>query len=178
MQTNSQQHAAPQFKAANASRCATGACPLTSRGGLLLWLALIGAVVFVQWPMVKGLFYRTRGTEAPASAIAWRSDYEAARAEAAQSGKPLLVDFSASWCPPCITMKHDVWPDPQVSKAVTEGYVPVLIDVDEPKNAEVAGRYAVRGIPAVFVVGADGQVLRQAAFMSRSQALKFLAAGA
>lgn len=177
MRTNSQQHAATPVDAAKASRCAAGACPLTSRGGLVLWLVLIGAVVFVQWPMAKGLYYRTRGTEAPAGAIAWSSDYETARGEAAKTGKPLLVVFSASWCPPCITMKHDVWPDPPVGKAVADGYVPVLIDVDHPKNAEVASRFAVRGIPAVFVVGPDGRVLRQAAFMSSTQAVKFLSAG-
>jgi thiol:disulfide interchange protein len=177
MQTSTQQQTAQQFEAAKPNQCSTGACPLMSRRGLVLWLALIGIVAFVQWPMLKGFFYQTTGTAAPVSTIEWRSDYEAALAEATKTGKPLLVDFSASWCPPCITMKHDVWPDPQVSKAVTEGYVPVLIDVDDPKNAEVASRFAVRGIPAVFVVDTDGRIIRQAAFMSGSQAMKFLSAG-
>ena len=153
----------------------TGAPPKKRRWkGVILWALAIAAILFVQWPMLKGLFYRATGIEAPKSTIAWRSDFETALAEAKQSGKPLLVDFSASWCPPCIVMKHDVWPDPEVSRAVTDNYVPLLIDVDDPRNAEVARRYGVSTIPHVVVVGSDGPGLRQAAFMSSSQAMTFL----
>ena len=164
---------------ADASRGpSAGATPRKWRGmGRVLWTLAVAGILFVQWPMLKGLFYRATGAEAPKSTIAWRSDFESALAEAKQSGKPLLVDFSASWCPPCIVMKHDVWPDPAVSRAVADNYVPVLVDVDDPRNAEVARLYGVGGIPYVVVVGADGQVLRQAAFMSSGQAVKFLTPG-
>ena len=153
--------------------------PVTSRWkGNALWALLVVTVLFLQWPMLKGLFYRTTGAEAPKSAIAWRSDFDSALAEARAAGKPLLVDFSASWCPPCIVMKHDVWPDPEVGRAVADGYVPLLVDVDDPRNAEVARRYGSSGIPYVIVLDGDGRVLRQAAFMSKARALEFLTSGA
>ena len=100
--------------------------------------------------------------------------FDAALSEAKRAGKPLLVDFAASWCPPCQVMKHDVWPDPAVGEAVNGGYIPVLIDVDDPKSAPVAERYGIVGIPAVLVVDEGGEVLRRGGFMSSEQAIAFL----
>ena len=64
------------------------------------WAALLAAFVTLQWPMLKGWYYKASGAEAPASAIAWRTDLDAALAEARASNKRVLVDFSADWCPP------------------------------------------------------------------------------
>jgi protein disulfide-isomerase len=139
-----------------------------------LWALVLGAVVYMQWPMLKGAYYKATNAQAPASAVAWRSDYAGALAESAQSGKPVLLDFTASWCPPCKVMKHDVWPDADVATAANGGYVPVLVDVDDPKNAEVAQRYGVRGIPSILIVDAKGRVLKQGAFMSKGEMLDFL----
>ncbi|AMV37880.1 thioredoxin family protein [Planctomyces sp. SH-PL62] len=145
-------------------------------GGALSWGALVLAVAAFQWPMVKGTYYRITDPPAPASGIPWRTDFDRALAEASGSGKPLLVDFSASWCPPCLVMKHDVWPDPAVGEAVRGGYVPVLLDVDDPKNAPVAERYGVAGVPAVLVVDSGGRVLRRGGYMSSGEAIAFLGA--
>lgn len=143
-------------------------------GGLLLWGGLLLAVVALRWPMLKGSYYKVSGVDAPASAIAWREDFDAAMAEASESGKQLLVDFAASWCPPCQVMKHDVWPAPGVAEAVNSRYIPVLIDVDDPENAGVAERYGIVGIPAILVLDAEGQVLHRGGFMSSTQVVTFL----
>src|SRR5690606_191277 len=87
--------------------CAAGACPWTRRPwNWLLWGALLAGVVAVQWPFLKGMVYRQ--VEAPASSIGWRTDFDAALVEAARTNRPLLVDFTADWCPPCHVMKHEV----------------------------------------------------------------------
>ena len=139
--------------------------------GTLLFLV---AIAYVQWPMLKGFFYRVSGIEAPASSIAWREDFEAATAEAKASDKPVLLVFSASWCPPCNAMKHDVWPDVAVSQVVNSDFVPLYVDVDNPASASVASRYGISGIPAVLVVNAEGDVVRRESYMSRATALDFL----
>lgn len=154
---------------------ATPAAPKTQRGiGRLLWGLVVLAVVFLQWPMLKGTFYRVAGTEAPKPTVAWRGDFDAAAAEGARVGKPLLLVFSASWCPPCLVMKHDVWPDPEVSRAVNGQFIPVLIDADDPRSAALSRRYEVEGIPAVLVVDADGRVVRRGSYMSKAAAIPFL----
>jgi thiol:disulfide interchange protein len=164
----------------NAKACASaGACPLRGRWGLLLWALVIGGFLYMQWPMMKGAYYKATGAKAPASAVAWRTGgFDAALAESARTGKPVLADFSASWCPPCKVMKFEVWPNPAVARAANEGYVPVLIDVDDPQNAEVAQRYGIRGIPTVLVLDAKGQVLKSGSYMSKGDMLDFLDARA
>ena len=140
----------------------------------MLWVLLIGGIGYMQWPMLKGMYYKTTGAEAPASAVTWRTDFDAALAESAKSGKPVLVDFTASWCPPCKVMKHDVWPDAKVASAVNGAYVPLLVDVDDPENADVAQKYGIRGIPTILVLDAKGQVVRTGSYMSASDLLDFL----
>ena len=140
----------------------------------LIWLAVLAFVVWMQWPMIKGTFYKYSGRPAPADGIAWRTVFEQALAESSETGKPVLLDFSASWCPPCQVMKHEVWPNEQVRQTVMEGYIPVLLDVDAAASRAIAQRYEVTGVPTILVVAADGRVLRQSGYMSRSAALAFL----
>lgn len=140
----------------------------------LLWAGVIAAVVMIQWPMLKGLYYRTADAPPPPSRIEWRTNLDAALEESRRTGKPVLADFSADWCPPCIAMKHDVWPDDAVEQAVMERYVPLVVDVD--RDVDASGRYGVRAIPTILVIDGDGRVLRRATFLSASGMREFLAA--
>jgi len=137
-----------------------------------LWAGLIVVVVMIQWPMLKGLYYRSAAEPPPPTSIQWRTDLASALLEAQRTNKAVLVDFTADWCPPCIVMKHDVWPDNAVEDAVTRSYIPVLIDVDT--DTTVGERYGVRGIPTVLVLDAAGQVVRRGDFLNASGMVKFL----
>lgn len=124
-----------------------------------LWLALIAVVIGTQWRIFAG--FTSGGGDAEAGdGIAWRTDYEAALAESAETGRPVLADFTADWCPPCRMMKRETWPDARVRAAVEAGYIPLLLDIDEPAAAAVAQRYGVTAIPTLAVLDSDGQVLR------------------
>ena len=172
--------------AADANRTATVASSSWPRRALaavwarretLFWAALVVAVLVIQWPMLKGWYYKATGAEAPQSAIAWRTDFDTAIAEARLANKPLLVDFSADWCPPCVAMKHDVWPHPEVAAAVNRAVVPLLVEAD--RDAVLGPRYQVSAIPAVLLIDAGGRVIkRHDGYLPRSGVLRFIAGAA
>lgn len=138
----------------------------------LLWAALVIVVVIFQWPILKGFYYRAADVPPPPSSIEWRTDLMAALQESQRTGMRVLVDFSADWCPPCIAMKHDVWPDDAVEDAVAQSYIPVLIDVDN--DSSVSERYGVEAIPTILVLDANGQVMRRGSFFNAARMVQFL----
>ena len=141
----------------------------------VMWAAIFALVIAVQWPMLKGYYYRATGAPAPASAITWRADLDGALAEARSANKKgVIVDFYASWCPPCIAMKHEVWPDRTVAEAVNADYVAVQVDAD--RDQVLSARYRVESLPTVLLLDASGRVIkRNEGFLPQSGILRMLA---
>jgi thioredoxin 1 len=98
----------------------------------------------------------------PSNRITWSKDYASAQQQAVQSGRPLILYFTGEWCVPCRIMKRNVWADSEVESVVNAGFTPVMIDVDDPKQAETLSRYGVVGPPTTIITDPKGTVLRQA----------------
>jgi thiol:disulfide interchange protein len=91
---------------------------------------------------------------ADSSGVQWQEDFAAALKEARETHKPMLVDFSASWCPPCQMMKRDVLPDKRIRKALAD-FIPVEVDVDA--HDALAQKYHIEPIPAFLVLDSTGK---------------------
>ena len=121
-------------------------------GILVILLGVIAVVGVSKWMQ-------------PKQVIPWRGDWDAARAEADRSGKPLFAYFSADWCGPCEGLKSTLWADPRVEAALRD-YVPVKVDVDQ--RPDLTRKYVATpmnpegGIPAFRVVDSKGQIVREA----------------
>jgi len=88
--------------------------------------------------------------------LVWfQDDFDAASAEAAESGRPLLIDMYADWCGPCRTLGEQYFTSEDM-KPVLSNFVLLRIDVDNPAMATHAQRYSVSAIPCVVIAEADG----------------------
>lgn len=89
---------------------------------------------------------------------AFHDDFEKARAASAESGKPLVAIFSASWCPPCQTMRREVYPSAEV-QPYHDDFVWAYLDADAPANRPLMSQLKVSGIPHVAFVNPEGRLL-------------------
>jgi putative thioredoxin len=66
----------------------------------------------------------------------------------ASFSQPVLVDFWADWCAPCIVIA------PMLEQVIGEYHGRVLLaklEVDEGDNMKLAGRYQTRGFPTIIL---------------------------
>jgi thioredoxin len=96
----------------------------------------------------------------------------AALAEAQRSGKHVLLDFGANWCPDCRVLAG-IADRPEVKPWLDANYVTVLIDTGRhSKNMDIAQQYglALQAIPSVLVLTADGKVVNRDAALALGDA--------
>lgn len=97
----------------------------------------------------------------------WTSDFAAAKKEAAEAKKDLLVDFTGSdWCGWCIKLNDEVFKKDPFKAGVKDTFVLVEVDFPQDKsklseetqkqNKELGEKYAVQGYPTILLCDAEG----------------------
>ena len=77
------------------------------------------------------------------------------QSEVLDSSTPVLVDFWATWCPPCRMMAPIV---DEIAAEKGEALKVVKLDTDE--NPEIAGKYGIVSIPT-FILFKNGEAAAQ-----------------
>ena len=87
-------------------------------------------------------------------AISWMTELEPALAKAKETGKPVMVDFYATWCPPCKMLDAQTYTDAGVIEKSKE-WVMVRIDVDQ--NKALSQQYGIQSIPTIVLIDPNGK---------------------
>ena len=102
----------------------------------------------------------------------WLYSLEDAKKMAIATNKLILVDFWASWCGPCKKMDSESWSKDEI-KQMMKNYVSEQIDIDIDK--ELARKYNVQGIPYIFILDPNGEVVyQQMSYMNKNQVKNLL----
>ncbi len=88
-----------------------------------------------------------------AESTRWYS-YEEGMLTAGSTEKPVIIDFYADWCPPCVAMEEGTYPDPRV---VSEMRDFVAIKVDTQKRIDIESKYGIAYYPTVVFLDSKGK---------------------
>ena len=137
-------------------KCASGTCPLTAnpwRG------ALYGLIL-------SFLFHSALARNGSGSALATANvklvDQAQFDSHLAQSNRPVVVDFYATWCGPCKRLAPLL---DKLAGPLTNRIDFLKVDVD--RSPELAKRYGIEGVPTLIFFRNDKEVDRQVGLMSK-----------
>ncbi len=119
-------------------------------GALRLGLRAAVAVLFLAAAAFFAPFgsAETRGPD-------W-SAYDPAKISAA--GRPAVIDFSASWCLPCLELDKKTFSDPRVRADLSHRslYKADMTKASAPESMALAQKFEILGVPTVVFLDASG----------------------
>ena len=88
--------------------------------------------------------------------------------EVIESDRPVLVDFTASWCPPCRTMA------PRVEQLAKEHPDVKVVQVDVDANPRLSERFEIESIPTMMIFHRGRRIAVTTGAMSYARLDEFL----
>jgi thiol:disulfide interchange protein len=112
----------------------------------------------------------------PGGLVRWTSPAEVESLPAG-STKPILYDFSASWCVPCKQMDGELFSNAAAADFINNTFIPVRVTDEDQSPASVAlrRRHHVDALPTVVVVHpGTTEPQRMQGYPGKRRAMEFL----
>ncbi len=107
---------------------------------------VVGAFLLGSWLMVG-------------PGVSWQPYSNEVIEQARKSNRPVIVDFSATWCTPCRELEDITFRDPTVVKQAEDNFVMVKVDLTRKGNPlyeKLVAQYLIKGVPTVVFLDSHG----------------------
>jgi thiol:disulfide interchange protein len=120
--------------------------------GLAVYYGHLGYELFQVTPVAEGAAEKTEQAAVNANEMLVEG-----LAEALKEGKPVFIDFWATWCKNCLAMEKTTFKEPEVESALMD-YVFIKYQAEQPKDEEIAPvlkHFGVIGLPTYVVLAPE-----------------------
>lgn len=108
---------------------------------------------------------------AGAEATNWYS-YEEGMLAAGSMEKPVIIDFYADWCSPCIAMEEGTYPDQRVISEMKDF---IAIKVDTQKRIDIESKYGIAYYPTIVFLDSKGkEVSRHVGYLGPEEMIEVI----
>jgi thioredoxin:protein disulfide reductase len=92
--------------------------------------------------------------------INWRAYSEQTLRQAAEQGKPVVIDFYADWCTPCRELENVTFQHADVVRLAQQAFVMIKVNVTQggnPLHEKLLRQYHVKGVPTIVFLDMHGK---------------------
>jgi tetratricopeptide (TPR) repeat protein len=117
---------------------------------------MMNTVKAIGW--IAGMLIVTSGPiRAADKEVTWRADYDVARKEASENGRPVFLEFHTEECFHCRRLEAGPLRDPAIVALLNERFVPLRVDAS--KSPKLTEALRIQAFPTMIIASADGKII-------------------